>query len=77
MGGTFDILHSGHMELLKKSFEIGKFVIIGISSDNFVKGKLKKKINNSFEVRKSNLVKIIGSEVGPSQYEITKLDPWI
>ncbi len=74
MGGTFDILHSGHMELLKKSFEIGKFVIIGISSDNFVKGKLKKKINNSFEVRKSNLVKIIGSEVGPSLYEITKLE---
>ncbi|MDN5866054.1 MAG: pantetheine-phosphate adenylyltransferase [Candidatus Nitrosocosmicus sp.] len=74
MGGTFDILHVGHVELLKKSFEIGKFVIIGISSDNLVKEKLKKKINNSFEVRKHNLVKIIDSEVGSLHYEITKLE---
>ena len=74
MGGTFDILHTGHIELLKKSFEIGKFVIIGLSSDNLVKEKLKKNINNSFEVRKHNLVKIIDSEVGSNQYEITKLE---
>ena len=51
MGGKFDILHTGHMELLKKSFEIGKVVIIGLSSDTFVKEKLKKSINNSFEVQ--------------------------
>ena len=74
MGGTFDILHTGHIELLKKSFEIGKFVIIGLSSDNLVKEKLKKNINNSFEVRKHNLVKIIDSEVGSHPYEITKLE---
>jgi pantetheine-phosphate adenylyltransferase len=74
MGGTFDILHIGHIELLKKSFEIGKFVIIGVSSDNLVKEKLKKKINNSFEVRKRNLVKIIDGEVGSPLYEITKLE---
>ena len=74
MGGTFDILHVGHIELLKKSFEIGKFVIIGISSDDLVKEKLKKRINNSFEVRKHNLVKIIDNEVGSTQYEITKLE---
>ena len=53
MGGKFDILHTGHIELLKKSFEIGKFVIIGLSSDNLVKEKLKKNINNSFEVTKT------------------------
>jgi pantetheine-phosphate adenylyltransferase len=74
MGGTFDILHTGHIELLKKSFEIGKFVIIGLSSDNLVKEKLKKNINNSFEVRKYNLVKIIDSEFGSYSYEITKLE---
>ena len=68
MGGTFDILHVGHVELLKKSFEIGKFVIIGISSDDLVKEKLKKRINNSFEVPKHNLVKIIDNEVGSTQY---------
>ena len=74
MGGTFDIIHTGHIELLKKSFEIGKFVIIGLSSDNLVKEKLKKNINNSFEVRKYNLVKTIDSEFGSYSYEITKLE---
>ena len=74
MGGTFDILHNGHIELLKKSFEVGKFVIIGVSSDDLVKEKLKKKINNSFEVIKCNLIQIIHSEVGSRLYEITKLE---
>ena len=74
MGGTFDILHIGHIELLKKSFEIGKFVITGLSSDSLVKERLMKKINNSYEVRKQNLVKIIEMEVGSNFYEITKLE---
>ena len=74
MGGTFDILHTGHIELLKKSFAIGKFVIIGITSDKLAKEKLKKNISNPFEVRKHNLVKIINVEIGSNYYEITKLD---
>ena len=74
MGGTFDILHNGHIELLKKSFEIGKFVIIGVASDSLVKEKLNKRINNSFNVRKRNLTKIIHSEFGSRLYEITKLE---
>jgi cytidyltransferase-like protein len=74
MGGTFDILHIGHIELLKKSFEIGKFVIIGISSDNLVREKLKKNIHNPFEVRKRNLVKVIDRDIGSYPYETTKLE---
>jgi pantetheine-phosphate adenylyltransferase len=74
MGGTFDILHDGHIELLKKSFEIGKFVIIGVTSDNLVKEKLNKRINNSFNIRKRNLMRIIHSRVGSRLYEITRLE---
>jgi pantetheine-phosphate adenylyltransferase len=74
MGGTFDILHDGHIELLKKSFEIGKFVIIGVTSDNLVKEKLNKRINNSFNIRKRNLMRIIHSRVGSRLYEITQLE---
>ena len=33
MGGTFDVIHNGHMALLNKSFSISSKVIIGLSSD--------------------------------------------
>ena len=33
MGGTFDIIHAGHIALLNKSFSISSKVIIGLSSD--------------------------------------------
>lgn len=39
--GTFDTFHYGHIELLKRSKELGDFLIVGLSSDEFnlVKGK--------------------------------------
>ncbi len=41
LGGTFDLLHKGHEQLISKALEIGETVIIGVTSDSFVK-KLKK-----------------------------------
>ncbi len=41
VGGTFDEFHKGHRFLLKKAFEVGKHVLIGLCSDDFVK-RLKK-----------------------------------
>jgi pantetheine-phosphate adenylyltransferase len=46
LGGTFDIIHRGHLELLKESFKVGHFVVIGVTSDEFVRSVLKKKIKN-------------------------------
>ena len=37
LGGTFDHLHKGHEALLLTAFEIGDTVIVGITSDEFVK----------------------------------------
>ena len=37
MGGTFDMFHSGHQALLRKAFEVGNRVLIGLVSDDFVK----------------------------------------
>ena len=41
VGGTFDEFHKGHRALLKKAFEVGDRVLIGLCSDDFVE-KLKK-----------------------------------
>jgi len=37
VGGTFDRLHKGHEALLAKAFEIGDFVLIGVTSDKYLK----------------------------------------
>lgn len=74
LGGTFDILHIGHLELLKKSFELGDFVVIGLTSDEFVKNKLKKKIKNPYEIRIQNLKEFIKKEIRLDSYKIITLD---
>ncbi|MDQ4073301.1 MAG: pantetheine-phosphate adenylyltransferase [Thermoproteota archaeon] len=76
VGGTFDILHLGHLELLRKSFELGQSVIIGVTSDNFVKTKLNKKIQNFYDLRVKNLQDVIEKDLGisSSNYRISQLD---
>ena len=35
--GTFDLFHVGHLRLLKRAKELGNFLIVGISTDEFNK----------------------------------------
>ena len=72
-GGTFDEIHIGHIALLAKAFQVGKKVIIGVSSDKFAANR-GKKLNHNFEVRIANLKNMIKKEFGNVNYEIAKLD---
>ncbi|MCZ2258656.1 glycerol-3-phosphate cytidylyltransferase [Sporosarcina sp. G11-34] len=49
--GTFDLLHTGHINILRRAKEFGDYLIVAISSDEFnaLKGK---KAYYSFEQRK-------------------------
>lgn len=38
-GGTFDHFHKGHREFLKQAFLVGKKVLIGLTSDDFMRLK--------------------------------------
>lgn len=72
-GGTFDIIHKGHIELLRKSFSISSKVIIGLSSDELVK-KMGKKISNNYHQRFESLSTAIEKNFPNSSYQISKLE---
>ncbi len=49
--GTFDLLHRGHIELLRRAREMGDFLVVGLSTDGFNALK-KKKSFYAYEERK-------------------------
>jgi len=73
MGGTFDVIHNGHMALLKKSFSISSKVIIGLSSDQLAV-KRGKSLDNDYSKRLSLLESAIEKNFPNSSYEISKLE---
>ena len=73
MGGTFDVIHNGHMALLKKSFSISSKVIIGLSSDQLAV-KRGKNLVNDYSKRLSLLESTIEKNFPNSSYEISKLE---
>jgi len=73
MGGTFDVIHSGHKALLKKSFSISSKVIIGLSSDQLAI-KRGKSLDNDYSKRLSSLESAIEKNFPNSSYEISKLE---
>ena len=52
--GTFDLLHYGHIRLLKRAKELGDYLIVAVSTDEFNDIKNKKSYHN-YETRKKML----------------------
>ena len=73
MGGTFDIIHRGHLTLLENAFEISDNVIIGLTSDEFVQKKGKTPIHK-YDERLKNLISVIFHKFPNTDFEISQLN---
>ena len=51
--GTFDMLHYGHINLLRRAKELGDYLIVAISTDDFNWNAKQKKCYFSYEKRKA------------------------
>ena len=50
--GTFDLLHYGHINLLKRAKSLGDYLVVVVSSDEFNLNEKNKKCYFPYEVRK-------------------------
>lgn len=73
--GTFDVLHYGHIELLRRAKQLGDFLIVACSDDNFNRIKNKKSFY-SYEQRKLILeaIKYVDMVIPESSWEQKRTD---
>ena len=73
--GTYDVLHYGHIRLLERAKELGDYLIVGVTSDDY--DKTRGKINNQQSLmERIASVKATGiaDEVIVEEYEGQKID---
>ncbi len=73
VGGTFEALHPGHLAILKKAFELGDEVVIGLTSDGFVE-RMGKRLELSYLERLYRLKELMDKIAGNKRYWITMLE---
>lgn len=76
-GGTFDHFHKGHRSLLKLAFSLGQHIVVGVTSDQYVRsskleaGSLQR--IESFEERKEAVLEFVKKEGVLDKTEIVEI----
>ncbi len=72
--GTFDLLHHGHIRLLKRAKALGDYLVVAVSTDEFNAGKGKTSYHD-YETRKEILesIRFVDEVIPESSWE-QKLD---
>lgn len=74
--GTFDLLHYGHINLLRRAKALGDYLIVALSTDEFNRDKKGKKCYFSYDQRKILLeaVRYVDLVIPESNWEQKKSD---
>lgn len=73
--GTFDHLHYGHIRLLERAKELGDYLIVGVTSDDFDRRRGKINVNQSL-MERVEAIKALGiaDKIIVEEYEGQKID---
>ena len=53
--GTFDLLHEGHINLLRRAKALGDFLIVGVTSESYDRYRGKLNVKQSLAERVENI----------------------
>lgn len=73
--GTYDLLHFGHIRLLKRAKALGDYLIVGVTADDFDKARGKINVQQSL-IERMDAVRATGlaDEIIVEEYEGQKID---
>ena len=73
--GTYDLLHRGHIRLLERARNLGDYLIVGVTSDDFDKSRGKINVSQPLMERIEALRQTgIADEIIVEEYEGQKID---
>lgn len=69
--GTFDLLHFGHINLLRRAKELGDYLVVALSTDEFNLNEKNKKAYFNYEYRKQLLeaIKYVDEVIPENSWE--------
>lgn len=73
--GTFDLLHHGHQRLLERAKQLGDYLVVGITSDDYDKTRGKINVQQSLSERIAAVRKTgLADKIIIEEYEGQKID---
>ena len=73
--GTYDLLHYGHIRLLERAKQLGDYLIVGVTANDFDKRRGKINVQQTLMERIENVKKTgLADEIIIEEYEGQKID---